>query len=249
MGGAPPRVSRPIPATCDFYYLADHETRSSLLSRSNKHMPVHSQQSYGQDMTKATAVIFWWVTQVCQIQQHIQHQEPVVHLSLVTPPSQHLQEGRAQPAPAQAGWDQERAATRGNLRKGLPLCKGRMVLMVPMPHTPPTHNYHPHPAMLYSILMMTTFPTHPLTFFTSTCTFLMLNTQMVGATDTGKINFFDCGSSGSTQPMVQQFNLNAPQPCTNASSVYHPPHHWSSYPSPPNTFILPFKHAKLSHSH
>ena len=34
---------------------------------------------------------------------------------------------------------------------------------------------------------------------------------------------FDCGSARMSQPLVQQYSLNVPDHCSNASSVYHPP--------------------------
>ena len=132
----------------------------------------------------------------------------------------------AQPAPGATGWDQEMASRSGSLEEGLPSGhKGRIVSKVPITHTPSTHTHSsdPHPILLYSMLMLIRFPTDPWLHFTSTWSFLLFSAPTVAAADTGKISLYDCGAAGSSQPMVQQFNLNMPDPCSNASSVYHPP--------------------------
>ena len=247
---AAPLVSQPASATCTLSYLSARKKDCSSLSLENRNKSVQSQQHHGQVMGKATAVIFWWMTHFCQVQQHQQGHGSSAQDCLVGPSLQHPPAGGAQPAPAPARWDQEMASSSRSLGEGLPPgSKGRIVLMVPITHTPPTHTHksHPHPILLYSMLMMLRFPTDPWLHITSTCSFLLFNAQTVEATDTGKISLYDCGASGSAQPMVQQFNLNTPDPCSNASSVYHPPPSRSGCPSTSNTLIFSTNHAKLPH--
>ena len=115
-----PLVSQPAPATCAFSYLSARKTDYSSLSLANRNKSVQSQQHNGQVMAKATAVIFWWMTQICQVQQHQQHQGSSAQDCLVGPSLQHPPAGGAQPAPAPARWDQEMASSSRSLGEGLP---------------------------------------------------------------------------------------------------------------------------------
>ena len=189
-------------------------------------------------MGKISAVIFWWMTvslphnKAISEVQHQQHESgPSVQDYVADVLPQHPPVWD-QTVPGATRWDQEKVSRRESLTMDLPLWhEGRLVTKVPDTHTPPIHMHgnDPHPILLYSMLivfnrvMYVRFPTDPWVHFTSTWSFILLNAPTVAAADTGKISLYDCGATASAQPLVQQFNLNMPDPCSNASSVYLPP--------------------------
>ena len=65
--------------------------------------------------------------------------------------------------------------------------------------------------------------TSPLIHITTSWSIVLLHGPTVAAAEMAKFSMFDCGSTRMSQPLVQQYNLNIPDECSNASTVYHPP--------------------------
>ena len=87
----------------------------------------------------------------------------------------------------------------------------------------------PHPIFLSTALiildrvMYIKSATSPLIHITTSWSIVLLHAPTVAAAEMAKFSMFDCGSTRMSQPLVQQFNLNIPDECSNASTVYHPP--------------------------
>ena len=97
------------------------------------------------------------------------------------------------------------------------------------PHFHHCSKSDPHPIFLSTALiildrvMYIKSATSPLIHITTSWSIVLLHGPTVAAAEMAKFSMFDCGSTRMSQPLVQQFNLNIPDECSNASTVYHPP--------------------------
>ena len=137
-----------------------------------------------------------------------------------------------QTTPGATRWYQDQDNGGEGLAMDLPRWqKGRLVTKVPLTHTPLIRmsDNEPHPILLYTVLivfdrvMYVRFPTEPWVHFTSTWSFILLNTPTAAAADTGKISLYDCGATASSQPLVQQFNLSCETPAQMLLQSIYPP--------------------------
>ena len=159
-----------------------------------------------------------------------------------------------QATPGATKWYEDQDCGGEGLALDLPLWqKGMLITEVPVTHTSVTHttSSEPHPILLLTVLiifdrvMYVKSPTEPWVHFTTTWSLILLNKPAASAADTGKISLYDCGATSSSQPLVQQFNLNMPDECSNASSVYLSPTNWTDHSGPPDSLILPTHSTQL----
>ena len=229
-------------------YLPGRAKYGSTLCSRLKHNLVSSQQCKRPVvMRRTSAVIFWLLTAALPDNGAIRWPEGQNHgevrLDLDIPGGPNGQDCVAdslpldpsvwnQATPGATKWYEDQDCGGEGLALDLPLWqKGRLITEVPVTHTSLTHitSTDPHPFLLYTVLiifdrvMYVKSPTEPWVHFTTTWSLILLNTPAASAADTGKISLYDCGATSSSQPLVQQFNLNMPDPCSNASSVYLPP--------------------------